>query len=263
MTDTQILKIAAQLWQQQPGAAFTMERLADATGISRASLYRRLGSREAILQRLAGEQAIDVEELSLPDIPTRILQATGAVLNRCGFAGLTMEQIAQEAGVGPATVYRHFGSKEALLEAFFSANSPRQLLRSLVASAESDLETDLNLVATSMLEFVQNNLGLIHLFVFESQGNEAFLENLRATQGRTINMLSSYLAAHINMGNLPPSDPFSLALSFIGILLGLGVIGPHSYRRPVTDIATTARFATQLFLHGAKGTPSQKMETYP
>src|SRR5215204_6285916 len=112
MTDEQILAIAAQLWQQYPGAEFTMERLVEVCGLSRASLYRRFGSREAILQRLADNHAIDVQELTRPDIPTRIMQATGVVLERYGFASMTVEQIAQEAGVGAATVYRHFGSKE-------------------------------------------------------------------------------------------------------------------------------------------------------
>src|SRR3954447_13491591 len=133
MSDEQILEIAAQLWPQYPGSDFTMEKLAEATSVSRATLYRRFGSREAILQRLVAQHALDVEELTLPDIPTRIVQATRIVLNRSGFANMTIEQIAQEAGVGAATVYRHFGSKEALLDAFMQANSPRQLLRNLVA----------------------------------------------------------------------------------------------------------------------------------
>jgi AcrR family transcriptional regulator len=250
MSDDQLLEIAAQLWQRHPGSAFTMDRLTDATGVSRASLYRRFGSREAILQRIAAEHRIDIEELSLPDIPTRILEATRVALNRFGFAGVTIEQIAQEAGVGPATVYRHFGSKEALLEAFMQAESPRHVLRSLVADAESDLEADLKPVAKSMLEFMRDNRGLIRVFAFENAGSETFVQRIRATQGRTINILADYLRGHMEMGHLLPADPFQLALSFIGILLGLGLIGPHSYERPITDAAATAHFATQLFLHG-------------
>src|SRR5688500_9981430 len=114
MREEEILAIAGQLWRQD--SAFTMDQLADDTGISRATLYRRFGSRDAILQRLVDEQAIDVPELSRPDIPTRILYAARTIFSRYGFAGVTVEQIAQEAGVGPATIYRHFGSKDALIE---------------------------------------------------------------------------------------------------------------------------------------------------
>lgn len=263
MTDEEILAIAAQLWQQYPGIDFTMERLVEATTVSRATLYRRFGSREAILQRLAAEHALDVAELSLPDIPTRIVQATRIVLNRTGFANMTVEQIAQEAGVGPATVYRHFGSKEALLDAFMRANSPRQLLRNLTADEHSDLEADLTMLATAMLEFMQDNYGLIHTFIFENQAKEPAIAAIRANQGRTVTMLADYLAYHIRMGKLKSGDPFTSALAFIGILLGLGLVGPYTYDRPIRDISATAHFATQTFLQGIACSTSQAMETQP
>jgi AcrR family transcriptional regulator len=261
MTDEQILEIAAKVWQAYPGSAFTMDRLVEATGVSRASLYRRFGSREAILQRLAKEQLIDTEELLRPDIPTRVLEATRVVLNRFGFSGVTIELIAQEAGVGAATVYRHFGSKDALLETFMQSESPRQVLRSLVADGESDLEADLHLVARTMLQFMHENPGLLHIFAFETQSSEPFLERIRATQGRTINSLAEYLAGHMEMGNLQRCDPFTLALSFIGMIVGLGLIGPRSYNRPVLDQAATAHFVTQLFLHGIAQTHPQQVES--
>jgi AcrR family transcriptional regulator len=262
MTDEQILTIAAHLWLQSDGADFTMERLVEATGISRATLYRRFGSREAILQRLVDEQAIDAPELARPDIRTRIVQATRVVLSRYGFAGTTVEQIAQEAGVGPATVYRHFGSKEALIEAFVQASHPRQLLRSFTANAESDLEADLTLLATTMLEFVHENPWLIRMLVFESQEAKALLAQVRATQGRTVTYLAKYLADHMALGHLPEADPFDLALAFFGMLLGFGFVGPHSYDRPVTDTKSTAQLATRIFLHGVAQVQPQKLESH-
>jgi AcrR family transcriptional regulator len=260
MTDREILALAARLWEQSNGADFTMDRLSETTGVSRATLYRRFGSREAILQRLVDDHAIDIEELSQPDIPTRIVQATGEALNRAGFAGITIEKIAQAAGVGPATVYRHFGSKDALIEAFIAANSPRQLLRSLVANASSNLEADLILVATALLEFLRDNPSLVRLFAFEEQASRDYLAEIRATQGRTINMLADYLAGHIKLGNLQPSDPFALALAFTGMLLGLGLVGPQSYHRPIYEPAEVARFATRIFLSGMTQPQLQKVE---
>ena len=250
MDDEQILAVAAQLWGQSQGDDFTMDKLSDATGVSRATLYRRFSSREAILQRLVDEHAIDIEELLLPDIPTRIVQATGVALNRAGFAGVTVEKIAQEAGVGPATVYRHFGSKDALIEAFIRTNSPRQILRGLAANAASDLEADLVLLATTMFEFMRDNRGLVSIFAFENQGSEEYLAKIRASQGRTVYMLAEYLAGHMALGNLQQGDSFALALCFIGSLFGVGLIGPQSYNQPVTDIESVARLVTQLFLHG-------------
>lgn len=261
MTDEQILAIASQLWQQSTGADFTMERLVECTGISRATLYRRFGSREAILQRLADEHAVDVQELARPDMRTHIVQATRTMLSRYGFAGITIEQIAQEAGVGTATVYRHFGSKEALIEAFVQASSPRTLIRALKADESSDLEADLTLLATTTLEFARDNPGLIRMIVLEGQSNEAILAQIRASQGRTVTSLAEYLAAHMAMGNLCQADPFALALAFVGMILGLGLIGPQSYDHPVTDANCVAQQVTRIFLHGVAQVNPKKVET--
>jgi AcrR family transcriptional regulator len=48
----------------------------------------------------------------------RILAATFVVLGRDGRRKLQLSDVAAEAGVSRPTLYRHFGSKEGLLEAF-------------------------------------------------------------------------------------------------------------------------------------------------
>jgi AcrR family transcriptional regulator len=49
------------------------------------------------------------------DTRTRILDATLAALSKYGLARLTLEDVAREAGVSRQTVYRYFGSREALV----------------------------------------------------------------------------------------------------------------------------------------------------
>src|ERR1700712_4678194 len=51
-------------------------------------------------------------------IRTRILDATFTVVSRTGRKKLQLLEVAAEAGVSRPTVYRYFGSKEGLLEAF-------------------------------------------------------------------------------------------------------------------------------------------------
>lgn len=51
-------------------------------------------------------------------IRRRILDATFAVVSRTGRKKLQLLEVAAEAGVSRPTVYRYFGSKDGLLEAF-------------------------------------------------------------------------------------------------------------------------------------------------
>lgn len=50
-----------------------------------------------------------------------ILDGARAVFLRDGFGGGSVDDVAAEAGVGKQTVYRHFGSKEALVVALVEA----------------------------------------------------------------------------------------------------------------------------------------------
>ncbi|MDO3333890.1 TetR/AcrR family transcriptional regulator [Mycobacteroides abscessus] len=55
---------------------------------------------------------------SEPTSRRRILEATRVVLGRSGLRNLQLSEVAVEAGVSRPTLYRHFGSKEGLLEEF-------------------------------------------------------------------------------------------------------------------------------------------------
>lgn len=79
---------------------------------------------EATRRRLTAKQADTVDKLT---------KAAVQVLAREGFAGMTIRMVAAEAGVGTATAYTYFSSKEHLVAEIF--------WRRLVA-AESPASTD-------------------------------------------------------------------------------------------------------------------------
>lgn len=65
---------------------------------------------ESTRRRLTAKQADTVERLG---------RAAVELLNREGFAGLTVRRVAAEAGVGAATAYTYFSSKEHLVAEVF------------------------------------------------------------------------------------------------------------------------------------------------
>lgn len=54
----------------------------------------------------------------------RILEAAKEAFTR-GGAGASLDEVAREAGVGPGTLYRHFPTRESLLEAVYRAEVER------------------------------------------------------------------------------------------------------------------------------------------
>jgi TetR/AcrR family transcriptional regulator, repressor of fatR-cypB operon len=70
------------------------------------------------------------------DTRERLLRAGLELFTANGFLGTTTPALATRAGIAEGTIYRHFGSKEALLNAVY-AESQRWLLR-LLREAEGD-----------------------------------------------------------------------------------------------------------------------------
>ena len=114
-----ILKIAEQLYLEI-GDRFTMDQLEERASVSRTTIYRSVGSKSAILQKLAAQRGESYTKANLKD---HILSAARTVIGRTGFAAATLDQIALEAGVGVATVYRCFGDKENFMSRVASASN--------------------------------------------------------------------------------------------------------------------------------------------
>lgn len=94
---------AAMTLLAEVGDGFTMDQLAEQANVPRTTVYRRVGSKVALLQRLAQDHGVVFTQQR--DIRTLILQGARRVFGRAGLVNATMEQIAAEAAVGVATVY--------------------------------------------------------------------------------------------------------------------------------------------------------------
>lgn len=68
---------------------------------------------------------LDVDAPPQRDVATRAVAATLACVARTGLAKLTVDDVAREAGVSRATLYRTFPSKQALIAAAADAEAER------------------------------------------------------------------------------------------------------------------------------------------
>lgn len=244
-----LLAAAVALVEAEGSDALTMDRLAERAGVSRATLYRHFGSREALLGKVAEAQGRDPAELLEPDVRTRILQAARAVLGRIGL-GATVEQIAVEAEVGPATVYRHFGSREGLIGAFFASLPPRRRVAAMAAEPGDDPRAALVRLGAEALRFIGDNRDLFRLSLMNPEA-AVELRALRSRDDRMLLMLGRYFATQIESGRLRPADPQRLAAAYFGMLFMFGLLAPLQYPHLAGDPDELAAFVADLFLHGA------------
>lgn len=114
---------------------------------------------------------------------SRLLRATIEVLDERGLAGATIPRIAAAAGVAPASVYRRFEDRDALLRAVFirvlekSAPSAREAMR-LETLADKTLEGAVRALVGMMLQQYVQHPGLMRAFVrfLENDSDRAFRE---------------------------------------------------------------------------------------
>ena len=69
----------------------------------------------------------------------RILTAAKAIYEQNGTRGTTTREVAERAGVNEATLFRHFGNKQALLAAMREGACPVAVFESVLASLTGDL----------------------------------------------------------------------------------------------------------------------------
>lgn len=241
-----IADAASRLIAQHGPDGFTMDDLAREAGLSRATLYRQAGSREALLAALA-EQGVEVGQRT--DVRDRILAASRAVFTRAGFEAATLEDIAREAGVGAATVYRQFGDKQGLIRAFASHIGPRRAVREVALAPSGDLRADLERLATTVIRHATQDFDLLKLAILERLRGGPWAEFLKQSPIRAQESLTRLLEFYAAQGVLGSQEPRRMALAFAGMIFA-SFAGPMLEGGPLPDPDETARFVTHVFLDG-------------
>jgi AcrR family transcriptional regulator len=249
MTAEELLEIARRLVEDEGADALTMDRLAEAAGISRSSAYRLAGSREALVQQLAAAGA-PVEGRG--DVRERVLAAAREVFSRHGLEAATIDAIAEAAGVGPATIYRQFGDKKGLLQAFARSLAPRRVVWDTAREPSGDLAVDLERLAVAALTTIRSDAPLMRLMMIERLRGTSPLTELADAPDRTIHGIVALLRHYAARGELVDEDPYRLARAFQGLLIGFGLFGVLLDQPGDGDPERDAALVVALFLRGAK-----------
>ena len=128
-----------------PVSALSVDEIAAALGMSRMTLYRRIGSRKALHEALRAGGHDPGEE---PDAAERALAAASALIREGGVAALTLEAVAARAGCALPTIYARFGGRTGLLMAVFERHSPVLRVKEALADVDAGDEAALHCVVS-------------------------------------------------------------------------------------------------------------------
>ena len=145
---------------------------------------------------------------------TRILEVAKQVFTRSG-ASISLDEVAQRAGIGPGTLYRHFPTRDALLEAVY-----RTEVEKLAAAEREFAESMLPVEALRawMLLFIDYiaTKKLIAPALNNMVGGPSKL--FEAASGQIRGAINSLVKRAIDRGDIRPDlEPFDLLRALIGV----------------------------------------------
>jgi AcrR family transcriptional regulator len=186
----------------------------------------------------------------------RILVAAREVIARKGKRGATTREIADVAGVNEATLFRHFGTKEALIVTVAQHFCGYVALRDVASTLHGDLAEDLLVIGRAMLKRMESNMDMIRWSLVETDYEaDVFAATTWRPQLAILDVLVEFLRKRVALGELR-GEPKKLAMMFMGLVF-MHALGrtkfPDSELHRGGDEAAL-RYYIDVLLNGVRGT---------
>jgi AcrR family transcriptional regulator len=156
----------------------------------------------------------------------RILAATREIFERNGTRGTTTREVAERAGVNEATLFRHFGSKAALIGAMREDSCGIEAIRNLLGGLDGiDITADIKTLAYHAVQVMAGQRALMCISLAEDaieQGPPDFDAPEWRGPRQVLELLTEYFAARIAEHRIAGEPPL-MARIFMGMMFQLVV----------------------------------------
>ena len=212
-TDARDRVIAAARPAFAGGRRPSVDEVARAAGISRATFYRHFRSRDELIREF------DLE----PDPATRerVLETALALVGRDGLSALSMDELATAAGVSRATVYRLFSGKASLFRELVRVFSPWDVIGETVGRLrDRPPEEVMPAIARAVAQRLHGRVGMVRaLFLEVTRPGPDTKEAVEFVFQGGLGALMGYVLAQIDAGRLRRMHPVLAFQSFAGPIL--------------------------------------------
>jgi len=146
----------------------------------------------------------------------RLLLAAINLISERGYNGVTTQEIATAAGLSEKTLFRHFGSKQKLLETAFDRYHYAEEMRKLFKEKLVwELEEDLLTVSRTYHEIMNRNRKLIQISTRDEVQLPGFKERTQQHPLQLLEILTNYFIAMGEKGKMIRTDPKMQAFTFM------------------------------------------------
>ena len=152
-----------------------------------------------------------------------IVGAAERLFLKRGFGGVSMDELAEDAGVARRTLYNQFASKEDILREMLLRVSARigNVLPPGIET-QGDAEDVLHLIARAVLSFQAPDeyVGLLRMTVADSRQFPWITTAFESVRKPYLERFARYLSHLTSLGALDCPDPLLAAQQFLGLLNG-------------------------------------------
>lgn len=157
-----------------------------------------------------------------------LLRSGRALFAAHGSAGLTQRLVAEHAGVQPAMVHYHFGSKAGFLRALL-----QQLYEELFAGLQDGADEPgtpverIRRVVIALARFVREHHAIaLRLAADAAAGHSVVRDFVRDNAPRHLALVMHLLAEARNAAELPPAPPLLAASFLLGAVVAPMIVAP-------------------------------------
>lgn len=216
-----LLRRIRPLIEERGYDAVTVDAMAAAAGVSKATFYRVFPAKEMVRQALRAA-GVAPERLNARDGREALLDAAMGIFAARGYAGATVDAIAQAAEMSKAGVYWHFEGKEAIFAAVIARYAPFAAVERIIAEGEQagdDPHAVLTGILTAIVAAITPRFALFRTIMVEAFQNPAMGDAVaRNVLGVVLPMVGGYLTRQMAAGRLRPMHPALAIQSLIGPL---------------------------------------------
>lgn len=190
------------------------------------------------------------------NVRDQLLDAAARVYAEAGYRGATTRRIAREAGVNEITLFRHFGSKETLLNEAI-ARAGAEIERVGLPDDPRDPERELTAWARAYLAHLGDRRALIRTCMGEMREHPGVISSIDKPPARAADALAQYLR-RLRQRKIAtaPFDERVAAAMLMGTLFGDAMgrdILPEMFAR---GIEASLREYVRLFLRAVGALPA-------